>query len=142
MNVVGCHGFLSARVGILAHSDDVLHLEEAHHIQEGLVAQRVQLSQNLHRHVGGRHVLARLCHEGQRAEVVDGAGAEEALCCRAQPSEQLPEAGARHLGIDKTDTHYLQSGAQDYSVVSEQCGLQCRTVHYIPNFITANSFLR
>ena len=85
VNVVGCHGFLSARVGILAHSDDVLHLEEAHHIQEGLVAQRVQLSQNLHRHVGGRHVLARLCHEGQRAEVVDGAGAEEALCCRAQP---------------------------------------------------------
>ena len=98
VDIVRSHGLLGACVGILAHGDDVLHLEETHHVQEGLVTEGVQLPQHLDRHVGGGHVLASLRHEGQGTQVVDGTRAEEALCCWAQPSEQLPKAGPGNLG--------------------------------------------
>ena len=87
MDVVRGQSFLCTCVGILAHSDDVLHFEESHNVQECLVAQRVQLAENLDWHVTGGHIFTRLRHEGQGTQVMDGTVVKEAFGGRTETTK-------------------------------------------------------
>jgi hypothetical protein len=87
VDVMRRQGFLRACVCILPNCDHMIHFEQRHHVQKCLVTQRVQLSQHFDRHVRGRHVFTRLCHERQRAQVVDGAFVKERLGSWTQPPE-------------------------------------------------------